>query len=197
MESGRQGGNVMWECLCGCGNIVIVRSSRIRRKTIKSCGCLTPGIISKSNTKHGKRFSGEYNTWVSMVSGCRDKNNDKYHRYGGRGIKICDSWLEFKNFYKDMGSRPIGKQIDRKNNELGYFKENCRWVTSKENNRNRRDNRMITHNMESKCIAHWAEDIGMNKETLGGRLRAGWSIKRAIEQPIEYHAVRKHTPAAQ
>lgn len=76
--------------------------------------------------------------WMGIKARCLNPNNAAYKNYGGRGITICDKWLSFNNFYKDMGDRPAGMQIDRINNNLGYYKENCRWVSPKQNSANRR-----------------------------------------------------------
>ena len=88
---------------------------------------------------HKKSYSKIYRTWIAMVSRCRSPTNGNYINYGARGITVCDRWLSFDNFYEDMGDLPFYyAQIDRIDNDKGYYKENCRWVTCKENSRNRR-----------------------------------------------------------
>lgn len=96
---------------------------------------------------HKKTYSKIYRTWIAMLSRCRNSNDNNYHNYGGRGITVCERWYKFENFYEDMGELPFYEaQIDRIDNENGYFKENCRWVSCKENSRNRRSTkRHSTH----------------------------------------------------
>ncbi len=89
---------------------------------------------------HGKRYSPEYSTWDGIKARCHNKNNKRYKDWGGRGITVCNRWLySFDNFLEDMREKPTPEhQIDRIDNNKGYYKENCRWVTQAENNRNRR-----------------------------------------------------------
>ena len=93
------------------------------------------------NHRHGMSHTTIYEVWAGMKKRCINPNNKDYDKYGGRGITICDRWLNsFENFYEDMGDRPFkGAQLDRKENDKGYYKSNCRWVTSKQNNNNRRN----------------------------------------------------------
>ena len=130
---------VVWKCLCDCGNIVEVRSSNLSTGGTKSCGCLNrePRM---TNLKHGhrrtKKVTATYISWANMLNRCSSPNSPEFHRYGGRGITVCERWNDFRNFLEDMGIRPEGLTIDRIDNDRGYEPENCRWVTHKENNRN-------------------------------------------------------------
>ena len=115
---------------------------------------------------------------------CLDPNCKGYKYWGGRGIKICPEWLGkngFENFYADMGERPAGKTLDRKNNDGNYCKKNCRWATSKEQNNNKRDNRLITYKNKTQTIAQWARELNLKYYIIYNRLRNGWSIKKALE----------------
>ena len=131
----------------------------------------------------------ERNSWYCMKRRCYYEKDIGYHNYGGRGIKVCDRWLGengFKNFFEDMGPRPKGKySLDRINNDLDYCKENCRWGTKKDQDRNRRTNRIIEHNNEKLIMIEWAEKLGMTEACLKNRLDSGWLMEKVINTPIK------------
>lgn len=113
---------------------------------------------------HQMTYSKIYRTWIAMLSRCRDLNNNNYHNYGGRGITVCERWYKFENFYEDMGDLPFYEaQIDRIDNEKGYYKENCRWVTCKENSRNRRSTKRHKTHDGNLVQAELLDKIGWNK----------------------------------
>lgn len=126
--------NHYFNCLCDCGNTRVVCGSELRMGRIKKC----TECKNASHVTHGKKGSSIYNIHMGILARIRNPNCPAYKNYGGRGITICDRWLSFENFYEDMGDRPKGKQIDRIDNDKGYFKENCRWVTPKQNCKNRK-----------------------------------------------------------
>lgn len=117
-------------------------------------------------------------TWDQMCSRCLKDTYKDYHRYGGRGITVDPDWLDFCNFLRDMGVRPEGKTLDRIDNNLGYCKSNCRWATPKEQANNRRSNKLIEYQGETKTVSQWADHLGVNRHALGYRLRSpNWSIE--------------------
>lgn len=136
----RKRGSVVWICKCSCGNIKMVSSWGLSSGDTQSCGCIRKDLLKSGNIRrtHGLRKNPLYWIWSTMKSRCLNINNLKYPRYGGRGITIDKSWMIFENFYKDMHKGYAhGLQIDRIDNNQGYRKDNCRWVTCKVNNNNR------------------------------------------------------------
>lgn len=122
--------------------------------------------------------------WRDMHRRCYDRSRKEYHRYGGRGIKVCQRWHNFENFFADMGERPSGMSLDRIDNDGDYSPENCRWATVKEQNNNTRANRVITFNGESKSMTQWAEEVGIKVGTIWMRLHLGWSIEETLQKPV-------------
>ena len=110
-----------------------------------------------------------------MIDRTGNPNHEAYDHYGGRGIKVCERWLDFANFFSDMGERPEGTSIDRIDNDLGYFKENCKWSTQLEQNHNKSSNVLLTHNGKTQDITQWALEIGVNRQTLFSRYYQGKS----------------------
>ena len=145
---------VRWECLCQCGNITNVLVGNMNNKSTKSCGCLNH---KPTNQKHGGRYSKAYGSWRAMKRRCYDESNKVYHNYGGRGIKVCDRWLNsFENFYKDMGERPSkNHSIDRIDVNGNYTPENCRWATMTEQQCNKRNNKYVDFNGESISLSEY------------------------------------------
>ena len=134
-----------------------------------------------------KQHEKEWQSWGSMKQRCTNKNACGYKNYGGRGVKICDRWLDplygFKNFYKDMGERLENTSLDRINVDGDYCKENCRWATPKEQNRNRRNNAVMTRNGETHTLTEWSEILNLNYGMLSQRRRYGWPESRLFNPP--------------
>ncbi len=170
------GNRAYWKCICDCGEKTTVSSTHLRSGHTKSCGCLK---VDKM-TKHGKWGTRTYRTWQSMLSRCLRHKDMVYHRYGGRGIKVCKRWKKFENFYKDMGDRPKGKTIDRINNNGNYTPKNCKWSTRIEQGNNRRNNHLITAEGKIHTIAEWSRISKISHQTLRDRLNRGWSPEKAV-----------------
>jgi hypothetical protein len=128
-----------WLCLCDCGACVVVDGLGLRRGTSKSCGCLKRELAKAQFTKHGMAGSREYRSWTEMKSRCFNPKHHRYENYGGRGISVCKRWANsFEDFFADMGPRPEGRSLDRRNVNGHYEPENCGWATHKEQANNRR-----------------------------------------------------------
>lgn len=138
--------------------------------------------------KHGKRHTPEYACWRGMKGRCYLPSNKTYHNYGGRGIKVCDRWLNsFQAFFGDLGERPSPQHsIERIDTNGNYEPGNCRWATAKEQGENRRDTRWLTYDGKSLCMADWANLTGIPVGTIWHRLNSGWSIEAALTKP-RYH----------
>ena len=130
--------SIIYECLCDCGNIKNINGHSLKRGRTKSCGCLQRELTKKRFTKHGMCGTLTYRTWQMMIQRCTNPKFNSYPDYGGRGIEVCEEWLVFEKFFKDMGERIKGSSIDRIKNHLGYSKDNCRWATQSIQNRNQR-----------------------------------------------------------
>lgn len=145
----RGGGRAIWVFLCQCGAEFSAPSNRVKSGNTKSCGCLAEASRRSTENKYVKhghnrpgRVSREYNSYTSMKTRCLNKNSPNYCNYGGRGIRICQRWLDgFENFLEDMGNRPPGKTLDRINVDGDYEPSNCRWATLSEQQRNKQVHR--------------------------------------------------------
>jgi len=172
---------------CTCGTIKEVRKDHIKNGETLSCGCLQIESLLKRSITHGHSKTSEYKTWCAVLHRCENETDKRYYDYGGRGIDVCNDWHDFNIFFADMGKKPFkDAQIDRIDNNLGYYKLNCRWVSRTQNQRNMRSNRIITYKGVSKTLVEFAEQFCINKSTLSKRIcRSGWSIERAIETPVQ------------
>ena len=122
--------------------------------------------------------------WGTMLSRCEDPRHEKYPSYGGRGIVVCHAWHKFENFYSDMGDRPFGWQIDRKDNDGPYSPENCRWASRSQQARNRRDTNLLSFNGQTLSISDWSDLTGVKRTTIRKRLKLGWSADKVLTRSI-------------
>lgn len=165
---------------CSCGVIKTFKSNYIVSGSSKSCG---------HDLKHGKKGDRVYTIWMGMKQRCTNPNSVAWGYYGGRGIGICDKWMDFQGFYEDMGDPPSEyHEIDRVDVNQRYSVENCRWVDRIQNANNRTDNRYLTAFGETKSMADWARDerCRVGYGTLSSRMRSGWDPYVAIStEPLK------------
>lgn len=121
-----------WECLCDCGTVTIVHGGLVRGGHTTSCGCFKTEQILKAVTKHGKSKDLIYFLWNTMMERCYNPNSTSYHKYGERGIKVCERWQVFENFFEDMGDKPDGLSLERIDVNGDYHPDNCKWGTASE-----------------------------------------------------------------
>jgi len=147
---------------------------------------------NKHGLKHGMWGTSEYKTWDSMISRCRRPKSISFPNYGGRGIKVCDRWSGFENFYADMGPKTSSKHtLDRIDNNGDYTPENCRGATRAERARNTRRNRIIEYQGKKYCFSDLAAKFGIHNDTLSIRLKLGWPLEKALKQPIDQDIYNK------
>jgi hypothetical protein len=182
LKSGRSIGARQMLCLCECGREHAVVLSNLKSGATKSCGCLKRDVDGLANLTHGKSKTPTYAIWCAMRTRCYNPNSQDFADYGARGIGVCDRWRQsFVNFLQDMGERPaVNMTLDRKDPNLGYSPENCRWTDWVTQASNKRNIKPITHDGLTMTVNAWARHLGIPRQSLGRYLHAGMSIPQAI-----------------
>lgn len=195
-ESHRKPNQLYFLCRCDCGAEKAVERGNLRDGRSTSCGCWNRESASARSTKHGhagyaykRRPSSTYQIWSGMLKRCTNQNCAAYPRYGGRGISVCERWRKFENFLADMGERPAGLTLERKDNDRGYEPENCKWATRREQSLNQRPRRkhgkfLVTVNGITAPLSVLAEKHGIRYATAFYRIkRHGWTPQDALTKP--------------
>lgn len=179
-------GQTRWLCHCDCGTERNVNAGSLQAGLTLSCGCLGRERRIKSLTKHGLARSPQNRVWSAIKDRCLNPNDHGFASYGGRGITICDRWRDsFAAFYADMGPRPSpGLAVERIDNDGPYSPENCRWATQIEQCNNTRRNVWLTYAERTQTVAQWSRETGIGSPTIRWRLKQGWSIERALTEPV-------------
>jgi len=178
-----------WLCKCDCGNEYVGIGVALKNGNTASCGCLRRDVSRELNTTHGMKGTKIYNTWQAMLNRCKLPSNKSYHRYGGRGITVCDRWKSFENFLEDMGEPNKGESIDRINNDGNYEPSNCKWSDDKTQSRNKSTNVWLEANGTTMIMADWAKRLGCHSITIKARLARGWNVIDAVTKPIKSKGV--------
>lgn len=176
-------GNVKWKCKCDCGNYTYSNGYDLRKGNTQSCGCYNRDIVKKENPNYKKHL---YFVYHSIKCRCYNPNDRAYHNYGARGIKLSDKWDTYdkfeewslKNGYKE------GLWIDRIDNDADYSPDNCRWATPKEQQNNKRTNRLLKIGNEVKTITQWSELTGIKSCTISRRVELGWD-EASLLKPVD------------
>lgn len=185
-------------CICDCGKETSKNATSVRRGLTRSCGCLWIETRRESGRRVGKlglskrhghsvgyKRSKTYRVWTNMKSRVQNPKVKEYPLYGGRGIGICQRWLEsFENFLVDMGECPKLMSLERKNNDGDYESDNCKWATVQEQANNRRTNRLITIDGTTLTLSQWSDISGKKPATISARLKKGWEPKRAVMEAL-------------
>lgn len=176
-------------CQCDCGVQKEVQEKRLKNGETMSCGCRLNEIhkqISINSYKHGnggrKDASPEFKAWCKMRYRCLDPNCERYKNYGGRGIKICDRWADFKNFLADMGAKPFPHySLERVDNDGNYCPENCKWIPYSEQTKNRTNSHWIEFSGERMILSDWARRFEIDPSRLCDHLK-----RKSIEDAMAF-----------
>jgi hypothetical protein len=181
-------------CRCDCGNKVTVGTGGLRDGSTVSCGCRRKEHWDSFSRTHGRTRSRTWYSWQSMITRCSTRGTVNWKDYGGRGIRVCAKWRGkrgFENFLADMGERPAGHTLDRKNVNGNYTPKNCRWATPRQQSNNTRRTRWLTMNGETLSISEWGLRTGISRYTISARIEVGWSVEQALTQPVDHRKGRK------
>ncbi len=177
-------------CKCACGTVATILNKCLLRavRPTESCGCLQKERASAAQHKHGfSKRSGRsptYKSWTDMIQRSTNPNSPHWMNYGGRGIKVCDRWRSFETFLADMGDCPKGLEIDRWPDKNGNYEPgNCRWATTIQQGRNKRNNRVFTVRGLTACLSELCELFGVSYSRTIQRLDAGWDAEEAFFKP--------------
>lgn len=187
--SDRIPGHPRFQCRCSCGKEGVIAARMLREGLSRSCGCFArerhAETIVKVNFKHGRSGTPEHNTWMNIRQRCENSTSAAFHKYGAKGIRVCERWQSFDNFYADMGPRPSPHHsIDRIDYTGDYEPANCRWATLIEQANNKSSIHQLTLNGETLKLSDWAKRLGIRHATLLSRLSRGWSAERILTQPV-------------
>ena len=183
-RNGTQNGHVTWECTCDCGNTTVVPGIALTSGSIKSCGCMTGKLIAEAKKTHGMSYHRLYGIWSDMKRRCNNPAREKYDRYGGRGIRVCEEWdtnfsafanWAYTNGYQDTLS------IDRIDNDGDYCPENCRWATMDIQSNNKSVNHRLEYNGEIHTLKEWSDITGIPYSTIRSRTNTlNWDVDQIL-----------------
>ncbi len=171
----------MWCCLCLCGTTRLVVTHDLCAGRTQSCGCYNRDVRDARNLTHGRSHTNVYRRWWNMLRRCNEPQNTNYAAYGGRGIRVCDRWHDFANFYADMGDPPPGLTLERRDPNGPYTPENCYWASRHAQVRNLRKNRWLSSQGLTMILADWARHLGIAQSTIRRRLKRGLPLEEVLK----------------
>lgn len=177
-----------WTVRCDCGRDAWASGSALRKGAKRSCGCQHRRLQSEAKRSHGRSGTPIYRVYYAMVQRCTDAKARSYPRYGGRGIRVCERWLEsFDAFLADVGDRPSPlHEIERIDNDGHYEPGNVTWATRTQQQRNTSRNRVVEADGRRMTLVEWSEATGIERTVISARLdRLGWSTERAVSEPVQ------------
>lgn len=174
-----------WEAVCDCGSTIITRGTKLRTGIVVDCGCGKKARRSAGRRVHGMAETRTYSIWRGMKTRTCNALNKDWQNYGGRGIRLSERWQSFEAFHADMGDCPDGLTIERIDTNGHYEPGNCRWATMKDQQRNRRNNRLVEYRGRTMPLSQACEEAGSGVDwhKARNRLKFGWSLDRAVEAP--------------
>lgn len=174
-----------WLCRCDCGNEIDARLSNLTSGSTKSCGCLRKELASARQRRHGMFGTKVYTSWSAMLYRCRNPKAKPYPLYGGRGISVCERWLDFKNFYVDMGpTHWDGAEIDRIDPNGNYEPSNCRWLSASLSQSNKTCSIQVLYEGKEWYLADLCRSLGLSRRHVNSRLALGWDLTKALLTPV-------------
>lgn len=179
-----------WGCLCDCGSKIVANGCSLRAGQIRSCGCINREAV----TKHGRSFKPEYISWRNMLIRCTKPNSNSYKNYGGRGIKVCDAWRDFRNFFSCMGMKPTpAHSLDRIDGNGHYEPGNVRWATKQEQANNTRSNALVTIEGRTDTLSNWVGLLNIHPyKIVHSRIRRdGMTVRHALQVKSRHNARRR------
>jgi hypothetical protein len=189
-DESHTGANLKWFFSCECGVVKSISKASVVGGHVVSCGCYNREKCSFK--KHGLSRHPLYRTWNGMIQRCTHLHNKDYPRYGGRGITVCDRWMDVRNFIADMGNRPNNSTLDRIDNNKGYSPSNCKWSKPIEQGNNKSNNRTLKlDNTVYSSLAEAARKFNIPESTLRNRLKT-MSFEEAISIPISSKNKKHH-----
>lgn len=181
-----------YECRCNCGRLFVQKKGWLQRNSEVACKSCAGKTAAARRGADGRSLTPEWTVWCNMRQRCTNPTAQAYNNYGARGIKVCKRWKQFDKFLLDMGPRPEGYTLERKNNNKGYTPKNCEWVPSARQNRNTRTNNWLTVGTERMLLVDWARRLGTRPTTIWLRInKYGWSVAEACTVPVAARTRRR------